>query len=247
MSLMVSSCAGRKALQNHPGPTINVLSWNVNYGGIGQHNAAAFLAESKADIICLQETTTSWERALRDLKKVYPYHVFHHSPGAGGQAIFSKYPMTRKHFHQTEAGWFPYFSGIVKTPLGKLQLVSVHLRPPVSDSGSWVSGYFSTGNIRESELKEIVKNLKKDNPVLIVGDFNERSGDGHSFLKKAGMTNLLDNFDRGSTWRWQVGYLTVRNRLDHAYGRDLLALEGRVIKYGLSDHYPITVTVGRKE
>ena len=64
-------------------------------------------------------------------------------------------------------------TGSGKTPLGEIQVLNVHLRPQVSDSGSVVSGYFTTDEIRHDQIHAFIEHLDPDLPTLILGDFNE--------------------------------------------------------------------------
>ena len=82
------------------------------------------------------------------------------------------------------------------TPAGPVQLLNVHLRPPVSDRGSWVSGYVTTGDDRERELKRFYEQTRRDVPLIVAGDFNDGEGSGVvRWLQGKGMRNALREFD----------------------------------------------------
>src|SRR5437773_1751707 len=62
---------------------------------------------------------------------------------------------------------------VVATPIGAVQILDVHLRPPMSDGGSWVAGFFTTREVREREMAYHVEKLDPKLPTVIAGDFNE--------------------------------------------------------------------------
>jgi endonuclease/exonuclease/phosphatase (EEP) superfamily protein YafD len=133
--------------------------------------------------------------------------------------------------------------------VGNVQVVNVHLRPPVSDGGSWVSGYLSTGDDREREIKQIYAQRRKDLPMMVAGDFNDGEGSGVlRWLQTQGMRNALPQFDSYTpTWQWRVSALTLRRRMDHiVYGSELQCHEARVVKGGASDHYPVIGLFGMR-
>lgn len=77
---------------------------------------------------------------------------FHHCCGAGGLAVLSHHPIARDEVVPA-VSWFPAWRGVVQTPLGPVQLLSVHLRPPFSDDGSVASGLYETPPIRAREME----------------------------------------------------------------------------------------------
>jgi endonuclease/exonuclease/phosphatase family metal-dependent hydrolase len=143
--------------------------------------------------------------------------------------------------------WFPAQRVLVHTPIGRVQVLNVHLRPPVSDSGSLVSGYFMTREVRRREIEHFAGELSPTLPTLIVGDFNE---DGHgraiSFLRdQHGLRDALRQFQSGApTWRWATSVGTITQELDHVlYSPDrLVPIAAEVVKAGRSDHLPVLAT-----
>ena len=119
------------------GPNLRMMTYNVNFGGAAIDLAVAAIAEADADLVCLQETTPAWEQELRGaLAGIYPRMEFRHSGGAGGQAILSKYELQEVAYVRETPGWFPGWIIKAKTPVGVVQVVNVHLRPPLSERGS---------------------------------------------------------------------------------------------------------------
>jgi len=243
----ISGCAQATRAPRSPSPDIphiKVMSYNVNYGLAGDAAIIQVIDSSGCDVVFLQETTPEWEQALKEaFEDKYPYIGFRHCCGAGGLAVLSRFSFdSQELIDPPEGGWFPAWRIILDTPLGKIQALNVHLRPQVSDSGSVVSGYFTTGTIRERQMQRFVKYLDPDLPTLIVGDFNEnRSGDAVAHLLQQGYQTALPEFSPyQDTWRWKTSLGTVSSQLDHiAYDRRLEPLNVWVLRAGTSDHLPL--------
>ena len=114
-------------------PSLSIATFNVNFGLDGDPDTVAAIPD--ADIVLLQETTEAWEHALET--DPHPYRAFRHCCLAGGLAILSRFPFREAAYvDPPEGGWFPGWVLVAETPLGRLQLLDVHLRPPRSESGS---------------------------------------------------------------------------------------------------------------
>lgn len=132
---------------------------------------------------------------------------------------------------------------IAHTPAGDVLLVNVHLKPPISESGSWVAGYFETPPVRAAEMRAHVERLfvPGDLPVIVAGDFNEADGGGLAVLAERNMVSALPEFSSATTWRWPVGPFTLRRTMDHVVyaSSQLECLGARAIEAGRSDHLPV--------
>ena len=247
-------CSSTRIPESPAGSHFCVLTYNVNWGAPGAHLTADILKQSEVEIICLQETTPQWERFLKDKLSVdYPYAQFRNSAGrmGGGLAFLSKKPGTEIAYIPSETGWFDGWIMLFETAAGPVQVLNVHLRPPVSERGSWVTGYFTTRDERLREIEHFYSKCRPDVPMLVMGDFNE--GEDQSvvrFLRSKGMINALPEFDsKTPTWQWRYRGVTLSRRMDHIiYSRELYCSSARVIRGGASDHFPVEAifTPGRK-
>lgn len=223
--------------------TLEVMTYNVNFGIEGDPETIAVIEAEDADLVLLQETTPGWERAVRArLGGRYEHIAFRHFRGAGGQAVLSKHAFVERGLHAPpKGGWFPAWQLEVESPIGPLQVLSVHLRPQLSESGSFVSGYFSTPGVRFDEMASHFEHLDPKLPTLVVGDFNEgRRGLAIGYLERRGFTSALAQFESASTWRWRTSVGTLSAELDHiVYAPPLEPLEVRVVRAGRSDHLPV--------
>jgi endonuclease/exonuclease/phosphatase family metal-dependent hydrolase len=138
--------------------------------------------------------------------------------------------------------WFPAQRIVLSSSLGRLQVLNVHLRPPISDRGSAVSGYFTTPPVRAEEISTFAAALDKSLPTLIVGDFNENErGRAAQWLSKNGYKSALPEFQPDAqTWRWRTSYIALTGRYDHlCYNAQLTPLRVEVRQAGRSDHLPV--------
>jgi endonuclease/exonuclease/phosphatase family metal-dependent hydrolase len=229
-------------------PSLRVLSFNINYGvGHDPPNIDA-VAEADADLVLLQETTDESEAAFREaLADRYPHMLFRECCNAGGLGVLSKHPIREDTWIEPSVGWFPAWRVVVDTPLGPVQALDVHLRPPMSDGGSWVAGYFTTRDDRREEIAAFWPALDHELPTIVAGDFNEDAqGRAIAFLAGHGLRSALPQVQpRAKTWHWQTRLGELRMMLDHVvYGPGLELRAAEVMDRGTSDHFPVLVVLG---
>ncbi len=227
---------------------MSVLTFNVNFGVAGHPDNLEAVRRADADVVLLQETTERSETSFHELAEVYPFQRFADCCRAGGLGFLSKYPIVSESYLSPEAGWFPAWRITVDTPMGAVQTLNVHLRPPVSEGGSWVSGHFTTKKIRRQEIEAFWASMEPEVPAVVAGDFNENAGGSAvEFLTGQGLRSALPQVDaKAKTWHWptRLGELTAM--LDHVmYGPRLRLLHAEVREPGPSDHVPVLVTLDR--
>lgn len=231
-----------------PGLRWRVLSFNINFGvGHDPSNPAA-VTEADADLVLLQETTDQSEQVFREhFAERYPHMLFRQCCNAGGLGVMSKHPILDEDYLEPTVGWFPAWRVVVDTPLGPVQVLNVHLRPPMSDGGSWVAGYFSTRGVRRDEIESFWAQMDPKMPTVVAGDFNENAeGQAVAFLADRGLRSALPQVQpRAKTWRWQTRMGKLRAMLDHVViSEDLGLQEVRVLERGTSDHFPVLAVLG---
>jgi endonuclease/exonuclease/phosphatase (EEP) superfamily protein YafD len=252
LAALALACAARPVAAPKPPPAgtpvLRLLTYNVNYGIPGDEETVAAIRDARADLALLQETNDAWERALRPaLSRELPHMVFKHRVGAGGMAVLSRLPLVETEFlPPTGDGWFPAARVVVQTPFGRLQALSVHLHPPVSEGGSFISGHFTTPSVRVGEIETFFARLEPALPTLIAGDFNEEE-DGRvmKFLAGKGMLSALQRFAPDQpTWRWDTAVGTLHRQLDHVvYDPRLEVVSAEIRVAGRSDHLPVIAVV----
>ena len=83
---------------------ITILTYNVGNGLAKPDKLAAFLRESGADVIGLQENDAEQAEALEQIAaEGYPHRVIH-GEGFDGCALLSKYPITDLDWHDLAIG-----------------------------------------------------------------------------------------------------------------------------------------------
>jgi endonuclease/exonuclease/phosphatase (EEP) superfamily protein YafD len=258
LALLALAACGRTPMAEKPYPAAGVpvlrlLSYNVNFGIPGDTETMAAIRDAEADLALLIETNAAWEWSLRrELAKDFPHMVFKNRRDAGGLGVLSRHPILESEFLPSagEGGWFPAVRVVVQSRLGELQLLGVHLRPAVSDGGSYVSGHFATPKIRAHEIRSFMARLDALLPTVVAGDFNEdEEGDTAQFLKLRGFVSALRRFVPGQpTWRWPTAVGELRKELDHIYyDGELDALSAEVRQAGRSDHLPIIAVIARRD
>jgi endonuclease/exonuclease/phosphatase (EEP) superfamily protein YafD len=249
LALLAACTTPQRVAQPAPAdtPTLRVMTFNVNFGMAGDPETIEAIRAEDADLILLQETNERWERALRaELGQEYPYIHFHHAGAAGGLAVLSRTPVEVVETIPSPIGWFPAWRLHAETAIGPIQLLNLHLRPPISDDGSWIKGYLNTPPLRQKEIRHYMSELDPALPTLVAGDFNESAeGQVVGFLRAEGLESALEEFAPGAdTWRWPLPVGSVSTQLDHvAYDqRRLTPIDAHVRRAGNSDHYPVVTT-----
>ncbi len=254
-----TSIGSESAAPCTPGRPLTFVSYNVNYGLARADGTVDPATErqikaliERADLIAFQETTDEWERAIVALSKDSHPHRRFHPPGrfvAGGIGVVSRLPITAEDILPSPVDWFPAQRLEVTTDNGPLQLLNVHLRPMISEGGSWVSGYFTTGHFRETEANAHLAKLRPDLPTIVLGDFNEEDpGVALTIFESLGLRNAVSiRSPSDTTWRWTAYGVPLALRLDHVlYPPSVFDLESATVHQGgNSDHLPVEVKLVR--
>jgi endonuclease/exonuclease/phosphatase family metal-dependent hydrolase len=165
--LLFAGCHSIRRAEIPAGPHFRVLTYNINWGMPRPDLAAEIMRNSGAEIVCLQETTPDWAAHLwGTLSREYPYMEFRDSVGrmGGGLAFLSKAPQTEIAYIPSDTGWFDGWIREFQTPIGPVQILNVHLHPPVSERGGWIRGYLFTGKDRLRECNDSIQRAKRDCP-----------------------------------------------------------------------------------
>lgn len=219
---------------------ISVLTYNVNYKLINK-KIIPVLDSINADIVCLQETNKKWEEIIRNgLEYKYAHMKYRNSNASGGLAVLSKYPIIDVKYIRNRPGWFPAAIITIKKDQDILQILNVHLKPPLSDKG-WIGwkASFKADEIHVKEMRQFIDSLNPNLPTIILGDFNESDkGKCLKWLKtEHNFTDALPLFNkRTKTWR----FILLRGRYDHlVFNKKITCTFARVYKKGRSDHFPV--------
>ena len=251
--LLVCGCASTQEPDFAPKqPHIKILTYNVNWGFVNPDKVVRYLATEDADIICLQETNVHWKRYLGErLRQQYTTGRFRDWSNAGGTAIISKYKIYDLNLLEPRSTWFPAFYALADTPIGTIQLLNVHLKPPMSEEGKLsATAYPKTGDEHIAEMEWFLRRTDPNQPMIILGDFNENEkGKAIRRLIEAGWTNALSRYDKKSiTWQLTTPEgLEFKERFDHILYNQFLDCTGaKVVDTEGSDHFPVVAIIVQK-
>eukprot|EP01012_Entosiphon_sulcatum_P059106 TRINITY_DN833_c0_g1_i1.p1 TRINITY_DN833_c0_g1~~TRINITY_DN833_c0_g1_i1.p1 ORF type:complete len:286 (+),score=44.44 TRINITY_DN833_c0_g1_i1:25-858(+) len=249
---------------------VTVLSYNVNFGSCydpslqvgSDHNreqVARAIAESSADVVCLQETHSGWEHFLWErLHDTYPLQRFHNPDAwlAGGIALLLRPGVILRDLQlvppAVEGSFFAPLVAKVQVGETVATVVNLHLRPPLpmGNGGLFrfatVADYlWRTPKIRQQEVEHALSSVPQEGALVVCGDFNEGCGSGAcAWLEKA--KGLKDALPRNAvTWVWPLSLFTLRGSYDHIWHDSRLTMHScRVLDEYLhaSDHLPVVAT-----
>lgn len=235
-----------------PGPHLKVVTYNLNWLNGREKKWAdpeaslATMQYQPADILVLQEVTPKWADILRDNLTQYPYFIIQpNTTDPGGMAVFSYYPIVVQRVFEPKSAWYPALILDAQTPVGPVQIVNVHLRPPLyryGGVGFLAHAVKATTQSRLVEMQDITSHISTDRPTLIVGDFNESpTGPARQWLLKSGYQSALQTAGvYAPTWYWQSPIGKVTRQYDDIYFSNDFSLEfSDVLPAGGSDHYPV--------
>lgn len=226
-----------RASEAEPGaPTVRIYSANLWVRNTDLDAIAASIREADADVVMLIELGDATAPRIDDLIAGYSHRIA--SPridrpnGAVRSVIASRFPLrAAPRPAELEAA-----GATVETPLGSLNLISVHLTRPWPFEESW-------GQISQTmELERVVQRL--NGPVVVAGDFNSVSSAriGRQVQTRIG---LLPAPGFPGTWPAAVP-APLGIAIDQVYASPDLAFAGRWLgRDNGSDHRPVIVELTR--
>jgi endonuclease/exonuclease/phosphatase (EEP) superfamily protein YafD len=228
-------------------PHFTIATYNILSGQAGDESTLETIGATHADIICLEEITPEWERAVRDRYATeYPNMLFY-AEGAGGLGMLSKQRLIEEAFFEAPNDWHPAWSVLAETPAGWLNVLTLHLRSLYSGTGGVVSDYLNWGSDHVVEVQSVLSSSAAtptavELPRMVLGDFNEESnGDAVRMLESLGFRDVLPLFRPGQfTWRSRSLANQFNEALDHIlYDDAVVPLNAYVLNAGNSDHIPV--------
>ena len=221
--------------------SIRVATYNVNFGLAGDPDGVAAIDALGADVVVLEETNDGWRDAI-EAHTAFAHRRFGapRSWPASGLGVLSRWPI--RSIDATPGAPFDAWRIVIDRPEGAFQILAVHLRPPISDGGSWLAGWWSTRPIRERELTDHLAAIDATLPTIVAGDFNEDlSGLAVALLERQ---HFVDAVARPTepTWHWPLGGSEIKLALDHVFvDRRFRPVRSGIEHLGHSDHWPVWV------
>lgn len=222
---------------------MRIATWNVNSVRQRLEHLLVWLKERAPDVVCLQEIKCQDEAFPREPIEALGYHVeVHGQKTFNGVALLSRFPFEEKQPRlkgDDEDLHARFLEGLVmhgKTPLRIACLYLPNGNPPETDK------YQYKINWMKRLLEYSRENLKREQPLVLAGDFNviPTAGDVHNpaawagdalFLPKTrehfrallnlGLTDAIravsDQPGQYTFWDYQAGAWPKNNgiRIDH--------------------------------
>jgi len=248
---------------------MKILSWNVNgIRAVYKRGFLKWLNQTKADIVCLQETKAQKEQIPDDLinpKGYYSYFNSASKKGYSGVAVYSK-TKPRKAEYKLGMKRFDQEGRILKLKYPKFTLINLYL--PHGGRGKENLDY------KLESYKYLLNYLKrnKSKNIILIGDFNiahqeidlARPKDNKNNIMfspierkqidkiiKLGFTDTFRKFNQKTgNYTWWPYYRNCRERnigwrIDYVFTSRNLKLKNAFILKNVSgsDHCPIGVEV----
>jgi len=242
------------------GKELNISSFNINYGNRKIKLTSEEILESGADVVLIQEASKNFEYGVKKyLSKTYPYVWFsgHSSREAGRFAVLSKTLVIDKKCHEKSAGLFGFQTFKIVFSGKTITFVHVHLNPPDLRSSHTVTALISAISKNEKihikELKNILKTYNKNEPTLVIGDFNCFPGIGaYNVLGARGFIDSHLSVDPKAnaipTWGMTIRNIAFRFRLDYIFHNKFLKTDSfKVTELPYSDHAILSCKISLKQ
>jgi endonuclease/exonuclease/phosphatase (EEP) superfamily protein YafD len=233
--------------QDTPSPSIRVVTWNVGGGSVAPGALDELMTVEAPDVILLQESG-------RELLESTPGWYRH---ADGGMSVLSRFPILGVAARDRSDVWRTAGSGAIvrytlDTPLGRVDLTSVHLETPREGLESILR--FGPGAASELEAKNAQRLVEarlarewvdaSSSPLrLVAGDFNTPV---ESYLFRDRWRGFRDCHSAAG---WGFGFTKhtrrIGTRIDHLLaGPGLECVSARVGPGRGGDHSPLVVEVG---
>lgn len=253
MLCLLLACASGGAQDVAPASrpaALTIATYNVNFGNKDLPLLIRTIRGADADVVCLQEINPDSERQIRlALREAYPHMVFRPAEGGGGFGVLSRLPFPRQpEYLEAEHGMFGTFFAYVLVGGQEVQLVNVHLMPVLpprrnASVADLAREWSATEKVRAREARRLFQFIRRDGPVLILGDFNSAiTLSAPAFFRARGFADsfgsVAEEPDRQVTWHWNYNGIEWRFRIDHILHSPHFATRAsRIVHSDASDHY----------
>jgi endonuclease/exonuclease/phosphatase (EEP) superfamily protein YafD len=212
-----------------------LVSVNLNSQNKDVSAVLDFTRTEQPDVLVLQEFTFRWAADLAALENEFPHHFQRPQEDSFGLAVYSRWPLT-----DTQAialgDSTPALNTTVAAPQGLLQVIAVHLRPPMT--GPWAAE-------RAAQFRHLAGLVAVSQlPLAVLGDFNATpwSPDFRHWT----VTSQLQHSPGGGglAYTWPVAMPIFWIPIDACVVNENLMItsQHRGTPIG-SDHYPLITSV----
>jgi endonuclease/exonuclease/phosphatase (EEP) superfamily protein YafD len=219
-----------------------VFHFNVGLDHAHPQRIVSYLLSNadKIDVVVLLEATSRFERALSELKDVYPHQIKYLQDSPFGIALVSKIPLGFSAISREPVQFYPHIEATIRLP-GRskpLALFAVHAPPPISNE---------LAHDRNSKLAHVAGKAAAQSAMtpVVVGDFNMTPWSPYfrRFIADSGLRDARTPHRFDHTWPVTFDNANLGIALDHSFAHPSMHLVKRVIGPDLgSDHLPVTIT-----
>jgi len=227
------------------------MAYNVLYDAPDPKASVKLIEEIDPDVVCLREVRPPFMKALKRIDAKYPYRVVRtKASGTWGAVVLSKHRIARHSIFETRPQRMPGLDVTIDIDAhGELRLACLHLMPPGAKhrkSDTLLGVLEKNATIRRQQAEHVVKRFASHRgPMLLLGDFNEETGDATNRLADAGFVDACSaGYSRCSaTWPGATSDWPAIVRIDKVLGRNVDFAWSRVPSGGGSDHQPIVAVL----
>lgn len=214
---------------------ISILSINVYQFNTKYQLLVDLVQEIKPQMLLTLESNKDWENGLAEIEKDYPFCKKVAQENTYGMHLYSKLPFENIKVNYFVADDLPSIEAVVKTPEGlTFTLFGLHPPPPSPTEEP-------NSKERDGDLLSVAKRVKEtENPVIVVGDFNNVAWAKSSILFKK-TSGLLDpRIGRGFVSTFHAKYKFLRIPIDLFFHSERVQVDAfKTLRPINSDHLPL--------
>jgi endonuclease/exonuclease/phosphatase (EEP) superfamily protein YafD len=213
-------------------PYLTLLVSNVYYRNHQKRRLLDLVAAESPDIVGLIEVNSRWQRRLKALRELYPYHYEAPDEHFVGLALYSRVPLVNARVLALPGELStPAIAASLATPGGDVEIVLAHPMSPVS------AEIIQRRNQQIRALAEYARAAR--GPIVMAGDFNLTMWNTgyRPLVDVAGLHNARQGYGVGPTWPdiWKLGV-----PIDQVLGTPGVHFRNfRVLGAVGSDHLPV--------
>lgn len=236
------------------GPTVDVMTWNLEEGSRPPADTVTFLREHPARVIALEELTTDVAAAIAadpELRARYPSQALFGSDDVLGLGLLSVDPLSDVAFEHGPSR----LEAVVDGPLGRIRLLAVHPLPATIPRGPLGLPIGFDPTTRDAALSRIRATITRaiagDEPVLLLGDINTASTEPEFAQFTAGLRDAHAEVGIGPGWTYRPSRLEAIGigliRIDVVMtGPGLVPVAESIRCPAVGDHCAVWTTVERE-
>lgn len=212
----------------------NVLTPNDKYHLLLEH-----VRMLKPDLLLTLESDTTWENALKEIEKDYPYRVPVPLDNLYGMHLYSRLPLKNTEVKFILSNEIPSIHTTVILRSGMpVQLYCLHPKPPSPTEAK-------DSTLRDAELLIVGDQIKDlDESCIVMGDLNDVAWSRTTRLFQR-ISGLLDpRVGRHFINTFHADYPLLRWSLDHIFhSTDFGLVKMQRLSHIGSDHFPVYVVL----